>query len=474
MQLTSLLVIITVSVIYRVLFSKRHLDWFILCGSIFFLFFSQPISSIRSLDFWLPILALSIGILAWEIVANPEIKKEKSTRITFYIFFGLMAIFCLIRFIPQINITSFVSIPNPIAIVTFAIAFFVIILSLRKLRKSQNYTRLFFISLIAIFIIIKNDFLALQLSVFLRQLNGQSITFAQGKEIIWVGYSYFAFRLIHVLIDARKHGSVGVELHRFLGYLFFFPALLAGPIMRIEDYAKAVLEERNDLKRDIHYALERIASGLFQKFILSDLLAIISVNQQLAAQVNSTGWMWFFVLMFTFRIYFDFSGYTHIAIGIAYLLGIRLPENFDHPLKSPTLTLFWNKWHITLTQWFRTYYFNPFTRFLKKNFPVINQSLIMGFMQISTMVLIGLWHGISWNFILWGLWIGLGLFFQNTLTNRFMKSHSDGKPYWQINRFTKAVSMMATFLYVSLGWVWFAMPDVPSSIHIFQTMMGMQ
>ena len=474
MELPALFVIITASLFYRVLFAKRYIDWFVLGGSIICLFYFQPISSIRALDFWLPMLSLSIGILAWEIVVNPEIKKEKSTRITFFIFFGLMMIFGLIRFIPKINISSLISIPGPIAIVSFAISYFLTILALRRIRKSPNIAILLVMALIAIFLIIKNEFLSLQLSVLLRQLNDQSIALAQGNEIIWVGYSYFAFRLIHVLVDARKHGFVEVELPRFLGYLFFFPALLAGPIMRIADYSKAILEERNELRTDVYSAFERIATGLFQKFILADLLAIISINQQLAAHVNTTGWMWFFVLMFTFRIYFDFSGYSHIAIGTAYLLGIRLPENFDHPLRSPTVTIFWNKWHVTLTQWFRTYYFNPFTRFLKKNFSAINQNLIMGFMQISTMVLIGLWHGISWNFVLWGLWIGLGLFVQNTVTNRYMKNNSDGKPFWQVSRFAKAVSTVATFLYISVGWVWFAMPDVSSSIHIFRTMMGMQ
>jgi alginate O-acetyltransferase complex protein AlgI len=104
---------------------------------------------------------------------------------------------------------------------------------------------------------------------------------------------------------------------------------------------------------------------LFKKFVIADALALIALNDMLATQVNSTGWMWVHLYAYAFQIYFDFSGYTDIAIGIGRLVGINLPENFLSPYTKPSLTQFWNNWHITLTQWFRSYFFNPFNRWMR-------------------------------------------------------------------------------------------------------------
>jgi D-alanyl-lipoteichoic acid acyltransferase DltB (MBOAT superfamily) len=181
--------------------------------------------------------------------------------------------------------------------------------------------------------------------------------------------------------------------------------------------------------------------------------------------VNNSGWLWVTLYAYAFRIFFDFSGYTHIAIGIARIAGINLPENFKRPYLSKNITLFWNNWHITLTQWFRTYYFNPVTRYLRSNYKKVTPVLIIFFTQISTMVLIGLWHGISWNFVIWGLWNGLGLFIHNRWSEKIKPKLSflDDKPFvipYAI------VSVLFTFHYIALGWVWFALPTVNESIAV--------
>ncbi len=116
---------------------------------------------------------------------------------------------------------------------------------------------------------------------------------------------------------------------------------------------------------------------------------------------------------YAFQLFFDFSGYTDIAIGTARLMGIKLPENFNHPYLKPNLTQFWSNWHMTLTQWFRAYFFNPVTRALRSASKPVSIPVIIFITQLGTMLLIGLWHGVSFNFILFGLWHGIGLFIHN-------------------------------------------------------------
>ena len=116
---------------------------------------------------------------------------------------------------------------------------------------------------------------------------------------------------------------------------------------------------------------------------------------------------------YAFRIFLDFSGYTDIAIALGRLLGVRLPENFAAPYLKPNIALFWNSWHMSLTQWFRAYVFNPLARRLRSATAQIPDWLACLVTQLVTMLLIGLWHGITWSFALWGLWHGIGLFVHN-------------------------------------------------------------
>jgi D-alanyl-lipoteichoic acid acyltransferase DltB (MBOAT superfamily) len=147
------------------------------------------------------------------------------------------------------------------------------------------------------------------------------------------------------------------------------------------------------------------------------------------------------------------------------LFGILLPENFDRPYSKPNLTAFWNSWHITLAQWFRSYYFNPLTRFLRThNWPVW---LVVFVGQVSTMALIGLWHGITLNFLIWGLWHGLGLFIHSQWL-ALTKARS--LPLSTLN--LKPVSILLTFIYVALGWVWFALPQPADAIRVLRVLFG--
>jgi D-alanyl-lipoteichoic acid acyltransferase DltB (MBOAT superfamily) len=182
--------------------------------------------------------------------------------------------------------------------------------------------------------------------------------------------------------------------------------------------------------------------------------------------------MWVILYAYAFQIYFDFSGYTDIAIGMGRLMGVKLPENFITPYLKPNLTQFWNNWHITLTQWFRAYFFNPVTRFLRSRKHRLPIPVIIFITQLGTMLLIGLWHGVTWSFILWGLWHGVGLFLQNRWSE-FIRPRLVGleNRKW-LNSSLTVLSTILTFQYVALGWVWFALPNLTSSVHVFLKLFG--
>jgi D-alanyl-lipoteichoic acid acyltransferase DltB (MBOAT superfamily) len=167
--------------------------------------------------------------------------------------------------------------------------------------------------------------------------------------------------------------------------------------------------------------------------------------------------MWLLLYCYSLRIYFDFSGYTDIAIGLGRLLGVRLPENFASPYLKPNLTQFWNSWHMTLTQWFRSYFFNPLLRAMRSRQESLSPLLVILVAQISTMVLIGLWHGVTLGFVLWGLWHGLGLFIQNRWSD-YMKGRM---PAWTETavgqRLVRYSGIFLTFNFVSVGWLFFSL-----------------
>ncbi|HKJ37930.1 MAG TPA: MBOAT family O-acyltransferase, partial [Anaerolineales bacterium] len=243
-----------------------------------------------------------------------------------------------------------------------------------------------------------------------------------------------------------------------------------GPIDRVERFVKDLQKEFALTQNETLLAGQRIAIGLFKKFVIADALALIALNDSLAAQVHSTGWMWIHLYAYTFQIYFDFSGYTDIAIGIAQLVGIKLPENFLSPYTKPNLTQFWNNWHMTLTQWFRSYFFNPFNRWIRsyKKIPAWTMILIG---QLATMLLIGLWHGITWNFILWGAWHGLGLFLQNRWS-AFAKTRINVTDP-RLQSVLQIGGVLFTFHFVALGWVFFALSEQSLSQTVILRLIGL-
>jgi alginate O-acetyltransferase complex protein AlgI len=321
-------------------------------------------------------------------------------------------------------------------------------------------------------IVLKTPFLSYQTSVLLRAFAAQGTARTSALDIRWLGFSYIAFRLIHTLRDRQAGRLPEVTLQEYVTYSVFFPALVAGPIDRLERFVKDIRNPAGQISGDWMEGGKRLALGMFKKFVLADGLAIFALNSSNAAQVHGAGWAWWMLYAYSLLIFLDFSGYTDVAIGLARLSGIRLPENFNAPYLASTLTTFWNNWHMTLTQWFRGYVFNPMVRAMRRSKGRLAPSLVLLISQLSLMVLIGLWHGVSLNFVLWGLWHGLGLFFQNRWSDWISPKMAflDERPGVR-NAFALAGGIL-TFHYVALGWVWFVLPDPDQALRFFRALVG--
>jgi alginate O-acetyltransferase complex protein AlgI len=225
-----------------------------------------------------------------------------------------------------------------------------------------------------------------------------------------LGISFFTFHHIMYLVDLRKGKAPIYPLDRYALYIAFFSQALAGPLVRwsevMQQFGRQVYSP--GWQREFCLGICFIAMGLFEKVFLADrigrILDPVYAQATLGPVTNGDAWL---ALGFSFQILFDFSGYSDIAIGLGFLFGVRLPFNFNAPMRSTSIQDFWQRWHITLMNFLRDYLFNPLvnTRVLPRRF---FQLQYFGAMLL-TMALCGLWHGASWTFVLWGILHGSAL-----------------------------------------------------------------
>jgi alginate O-acetyltransferase complex protein AlgI len=428
----------------------------LLAVSAFVVFWLQPAEPFVSFAFWLPVATLAITVLAWALTSTPEMRAWKQNWPAITILVGIVLLMDLNHYfkLTQVYISTTPSLTLTLIALT---AISAAALLLTQWQKSHRILQvLVLIAIILIFIFLKIPQLTNYAIAFLSVVRGQNPDTASGVAFSWLGFSYLAFRLMHTIRDRQSGRLPAVTLTEYVNYVIFFPAFTAGPIDRLERFVKELRVPLPMGDEDWVDAGTRLFVGLFKKFVVADLLAVISISDVLVPQVKGAGWMWVFLYAYTFRIYFDFSGYTDVAIGLGRLLGIRLPENFAAPYLKPNLTQFWNSWHMTLTQWFRSYFFNPITRALRsgKQLPAW---IIIFVTQISTMILIGFWHGGTLNFILWGAWHGVGLF----IHNRWSEFIRNRLPAWTQSprgqKVMNALGILLTFNYVALGWLFFTL-----------------
>lgn len=272
--------------------------------------------------------------------------------------------------------------------------------------------------------------------------------------ILPVGISFYTFQSISYIVDVYKERIKPTD--SYLDYLFFlsfFPALVAGPIVRADYFLPQIRQNREASSNDIWGGLWLVIIGIIKKAIIADYIAqyndLVFNNPELYKGVEAL----MGVFGYTMQIYCDFSGYSDMAIGLALIMGFRLGINFNSPYKSKNLTDFWRRWHISLSTWLRDYVYIP----LGGNRKGVFRTYLNNFL---TMLIGGLWHGAAWKFVFWGGMHGIGL-----------ALHKMCKPWLSRlpdNFFISFFSWAITFIYVSFLWIFFRAADFSDSILIIK------
>ena len=271
-----------------------------------------------------------------------------------------------------------------------------------------------------------------------------------------IGISFFSFQSLSYTLDVhRKTVKPLDKLSEYLVYILSFPQMIAGPIVRFTEVEKE-LRSRVVLNEDFLNGFYRFSLGLAKKVLIANTLATIFPLDQINLSGDLTLWSGpqalISILAYSFQIYFDFSGYSDMAIGLGSMLGFKFPENFKQPYRAVSITDFWRRWRITLSSWMRDYLYIP----LGGNRVSSNYRLYSNL--IFVFAISGFWHGASWNFLIWGLFHGTFLI----LDRLFLKA-------W-LNRLPLFASRIFTFSVVLVGWVFFAIEDLSVALDFISTM----
>ncbi len=258
-----------------------------------------------------------------------------------------------------------------------------------------------------------------------------------------VGISFFTFQTISYAIDIYREKVKPVRnIIDFGFYVSFFPQLVAGPIVRASEFVPQLYKRYSLSYEEFGYALFLILNGLVKKMFIGDYLAVNFIDRIFANPLSYSGFENISALYaYSLQVYCDFSGYTDIAIGIALLLGFRLPKNFNSPYKADNVGNFWKRWHISLSSWLKDYLYIPLGGNRKGKFRT-NVNLML------TMLIGGLWHGASWEFVIWGGLNGIGL-----LVYKYWKNVSpyENSTHWAVH-FWK---VFLTFNFITFTRIWF-------------------
>ena len=313
---------------------------------------------------------------------------------------------------------------------------------------------------------------------------------ATGLERAWevvlpVGISFFTFQIISYLVDVYRGAAVQARgIVDVAAYVSLFPQLVAGPIVRYSEVA-AQLQQRTHSWDRFSAGAGRFVLGLVRKVLIADAVAPI-VNAVFAAESSGVLGSWLGLIAYTIQIYFDFSAYSDMAIGLGTMIGFDFPENFRQPYRSTSITEFWRRWHITLSNWLRDYLYIP----LGGNRHGRARTLVN---LMTVMVLAGLWHGAAWTFVVWGAWHGAWLIAERLLRVRvperapepstlaIVRVAGEPDPY-RTERDQPAEQLAAaaatfgkrsyTLAVVMIGWVFFRAGDFATALRLLRNMIG--
>lgn len=269
-----------------------------------------------------------------------------------------------------------------------------------------------------------------------------------------IGISFFTFQSMSYTIDLyRRNIKVQKNFIDFAAFVTMFPQIVAGPIVRYEDVSAQLTCRRIDL-RSMSDGITRFVCGMCKKVLIANSIGALWTDvkaQDYASMPAATAWLG--IAAFTLQIYFDFSGYSDMAIGLGKMLGFDFPENFRYPYNSKSVAEFWRRWHITLGDWFKSYVYFPLGGSRGSTAATIRNTLIVW-------LLTGLWHGASWNFILWGLYYGVLIILEKFVFRRLLE------------RTPSALRYILTMLAVVFGWVIFEITSPASELEFVKAMLG--
>ena len=268
--------------------------------------------------------------------------------------------------------------------------------------------------------------------------------------ILPIGISFYIFQAISYIIDVYRGDTPATEnLVDFAAFIALFPQLIAGPVLRYKDVADQFSQRVHTVDK-FSQGAQRFMLGFIKKVVIADTLAPM-VNQGFALQDPSFFDAWLAVLAYTAQLYFDFSGYADMAIGLGLMMGFRFMENFTHPYISQSITEFWRRWHISLSSWLRDYLYIPLGG-NRRGAIVTYRNLFL------TMLLGGLWHGANWTFLIWGAWHGLVLALEKALG-----LDTSGLRF-------SPLRWLFCLLLVMLGWVVFRAENVTQALILYRAL----
>jgi membrane bound O-acyl transferase MBOAT len=267
-----------------------------------------------------------------------------------------------------------------------------------------------------------------------------------------IGISFYTFQILSYIIDLyNKKIKLQKNYFSLALYVSLFPQLIAGPIVRYETVEEEI-DNRKETKEDVISGTKRFIIGLSKKVIIANQMALLAdliFNKHNGAYGTTIIWLGTFA--YTLQIYFDFSGYSDMAIGLGKIFGFHFLENFDYPYISKSVTEFWRRWHISLSTWFRDYVYIPLGGNRVNKFKWIRNIILVW-------LLTGLWHGAAWNFIIWGIYYGLLLLFEKLFFDRILK------------KLPTIINWLYTFIIVMIGWMIFRSNSLNELLLFIKTM----
>lgn len=301
-----------------------------------------------------------------------------------------------------------------------------------------------------------------------------------------IGISFYTFRSLSYIIDVyRKEVRAEKKYHNYLMYLSLYPCLVAGPIVRYSEISEEI-NSRKISVRDISEGISKFCIGLFKKVFFANVageLAEKFLNGDLSQ--TSVAACWLGIILFALQIYFDFSGYSDMAIGMGRIFGFHFNENFSFPYISRSVTEFWRRWHISLSSWLRDYIFIPFSLFTahiftrRKYLFLQTKHWVNIFSLIITFFICGFWHGPSWNFIIWGLYFAFFMILESLFLSKFLNLRYNFFSHlyfifviligWAVFYFTD-ISKLTTFLYALFGSAGNQLTDMHTRITVINNM----